>query len=89
MENESVTDQSTMVPDKQNTTFLTGAFKALRKFTLQFFLPLIAIGPVLMGAEKLAEVMGFHGSNAQFIRIIMMGVYALIIFTVVGSGKKK
>jgi len=89
MENESVTGQPTMVPDKQNTTFLATAFKALRKFTLQFFLPFMAIGPVLMGAEKLAELMGFHGSDAQFIRIIMMGVYALIIFTVIGSGKKK
>ena len=89
MENENVTSQSPMVPDKQNTTFLTNAFRALRKFTFQFFLPLMTIGPVLMGAEKVAELMGFHGSDAQFIRIIMMGVYALIIFTVIGSGKKK
>jgi len=62
---------------------------ALRKFTLQFLLPLIAIGPLLIGAEKIAELLGFHGTDTQFIRMIMLGVYAVIFFTVVGSAKKR
>jgi len=89
MEHESTADPSAVGPQKSGGKFLSNAFVALRKFTFQFFLPLIAIGPVLIGAEKLAELLGFHGSNTQFIRMIMLGVYAVIIFTMVGSGKKK
>jgi hypothetical protein len=79
-------------PLKQQRKSKTGlgvVLGAFGKFTLQFVLPLLIIGPVMLGAEKIAELLGFHGTEAQFIRIIMLGVYALIIFKVVGSGKRQ
>ncbi|NQV99671.1 MAG: hypothetical protein HQ483_08230 [Rhodospirillales bacterium] len=61
----------------------------LRKFMLQFLLPLIAVGPLLIGAEKAAELLGFHGTNTQFIRFLMLGVYGLILYTMMARGGKK
>ena len=55
------------------------------KFLLQFLLPLIALGPLMYGAEKLAELFGFHGNGTQFIRMIMLGVYALVAFAIFRS----
>ena len=89
MKHEAAVKLSTVTPRNPDREILSSALAALRKMVFQFFLPLIVIGPVLIGAEKLAELFGFHGTSAQFIRIIMMGVYALIIFTMVGSGQEK
>ncbi len=87
MEQRTVTDNSAIIPRKRGEKILSSAFGALRKFLFQFLLPLAAIGPALIGAEKLAELFGFHGGNAQFIRIIMLAVYVVIIFAVLRKGK--
>jgi len=89
MENESVTSQPTIEVPRPDRRILSNVVGILKKFFLQYFLPLIAVGPVLIGAEKLAEILGFHGSHAQFLRMVMLGVYALIIFTMAGRSRKK
>ncbi len=57
-------------------------FQDIYKFLLQFLLPLLALGPLMYGAEKLAELFGFHGTGTQFIRMIMLGVYVLVAFAI-------
>ncbi len=49
---------------------------------LHFLLPLFLLGPVLYGAEKLAEHLRFHGSETQFLRMLSLGLYAIVIFAV-------
>jgi len=60
-------------------------FQAIYKFLLQFLLPLLALGPLMYGAENLAELLGFHGTGTQFIRMVMLGVYVLVVFTIFRS----
>lgn len=61
----------------------------LGKFFVQFLLPVIALGPLLIGAEKGAEYLGFHGTNSQFLRMLMLGVYGLIFFTMASRSRRK
>jgi len=87
MEQRIVTGNSTIVSRQRGEKIVSSAFGALRKFLFQFILPLVAIGPALIGAEKLAELLGFHGGNAQFMRIIMLAVYGVVILAVLRKGK--
>lgn len=89
MENENATQQPLIEVAKPDRHLFSKVFGILWKFLLHYFLPVIAVGPVLMGAEKLAELLGFHGSHAQFLRMVMLGVYALIVFTMAGRSRKK
>jgi len=43
----------------------------------------------MYGAEKLAELFGFHGNGSLFIRMIMLGVYALVAFVLFRSKTSK
>ena len=60
-------------------------FRAIYKFLFQFLMPLLALGPLMFGAEKMAELFGFHGNGTQFIRIVMLGVYVLVAFAMFRS----
>lgn len=70
----------------QGTRFplvLMSLARATAKLFVQFLLPLLALGPLLYETEKLAELLGFHGDETQFLRMVALGVYALVTFTFV------
>jgi len=86
MDNQTTADSADVITDNGGARKV---LRGIRKFALEFLLPFLAIGPVLYGAETLAEMLGFHGTGAQFIRFIMLGVYGLIIFVVMKSANKR
>ena len=72
VEGASGSDGSRIVPA------LARFWRGARRLILTFVLPILLLGPVMYGAEEIAHLLGFHGSDAQFMRFLMLGVYALL-----------
>jgi hypothetical protein len=56
-----------------------GVMALLRQAALRFVLPVLLLGPVMYGAELAAIHLGYTGGDAQFVRLLALGLYLLMI----------
>src|SRR3546814_21109509 len=82
-EGASGSDGSRIVPG------LARFWRGARRLILTFVLPILLLGPVMYGAEEIAHLLGFHGSAAQFMRFLMLGVPAPLFIRLARSAERR
>lgn len=66
---------------------MTPVLALMRRLLLQFLLPVLAAGPVMFGAEKGVQALGFQVDDTQFVRMLALAFYGLIVLVMASRRK--